>query len=447
MSDQPHADLPVPDFAQRRSRVLERLGHDVLLATAAPVRYSSRDTEFPYRPDSELLYLTGATEPGTVAALVGGREPRVVLFVRPRDPEAELWSGPRLGVEGAESAFGADEVHPSDRMAEILPRLLRGAETLHARIDMPWGVGEMVREALAWARTRGARRGEGPRRLQDPGEILDELRLVKAPEEVARIRRACAVTLEGHRAGVAALRPGAGEWEVEAEIVRAFRRAGARGSSFEVIVGSGPNACVLHYVENGRRMEEGDVVLIDAGAEVGHYHGDVTRSWPVSGRFTPEQRAVYRVVEEARRAAVEAVAPGATVAAVHQAAVDVLRAGLLDLGALSGDAPPDAHKVFFPHQTSHWLGLDVHDVGDYARNGSPRILEPGMVLTVEPGLYFREGDPTVAARAERFRGLGVRLEDDVLVTEDGRENLTAALPTDPDRVEELVGTLKEKDHG
>jgi Xaa-Pro aminopeptidase len=426
-------------FADRRARILGGLGDGVMVLPAAPVRYRSRDTEYRYRPDAELFYATGAAEPDTVAVLVGGDEPRFVLFVPARDETVELWSGPRPDPEEAAERYAPDEALPLEELETRLPDLLASADRIHVRVGADPRVDRLVREALGRARARGPRTGTGPRGLTDPGEILDDLRLVKDQEELRRIREAARISMEGHRAGMAAGRPGAGEWVVEAAVEGAFRTAGATGAGFGTIVGSGANSCVLHYVANADTVEAASLVLVDAGAEVGLYHGDITRSWPVDGRFTGRQRAVYEVVEAARAAGVAAVAPGASVAEVHDAAVAVIVEGLVEMGVLEGAVEElvaeEAHRPFFPHQTSHWLGLDVHDPGDYARQGESRRLEPGMVLTVEPGLYFRPG----LAESGEWAAIGVRVEDDVLVTEDGRENLTAELPTDPDEVAALVG--------
>lgn len=426
-------------FARRRRAVLDSLGDGVMVLPAAPVRYRSRDTEYPYRPDSELYYLTGLTEPEAVAVLSGGDGAPFTLFVRGRDETAELWSGPRLGTEEAADRYGADAAHPLSELEARLPKLLGAGSRIYARLGGGSATERFVVEALRQARARGARAGTGPRAVVDPGEILDDLRVVKDDHEVACIRRACAATVEGHRAAAAAVDAGVGEWVVEAEINAAFRRSGGAGPAFETIVGSGPNACVLHYVTNRGTLEAGDMVLVDAGAEVGMYAGDITRTLPVSGSFSSEQRAVYGVVEAAREAAMAAAVPGGRFEDVHAAAVASLTDGLLELGVLAGSRDEAleeaAYKPFFPHQTSHWLGLDVHDVGDYAGGGVSRELVPGMVLTVEPGLYFRPG----LVGGEAFEGLGVRIEDDILITEDGAENLTADLPTAPDEVEAWVG--------
>lgn len=450
-------------FSRRRDAVLERLDGGAMVLPAAPMLYRSRDTEYRYRPDSELFYLTGVTEPGVVAFLADRDEERFVLFTRSRDPEAERWSGPWVGPEDAAERFGADAAHPLEELEERLPALLKSPPRIHYRLGVDDRTQALVMRALEDARRRGPRKGTGPRAVVDPGEILDELRLRKDPEEIETIRRAAEITVEGFRKALAAVGAGVGEWEIEAELESAFRRRGARGAAFPTIVGAGPNACVLHYVQNDHRIEEGQLLLVDGGAEVDLYHGDVTRTVPVDGTFASEQRSLYDVVEAARRAAVEAVEPGATVEEVHQTALGILVDGMLDLDLLVGDKDEileeEAYKAFFPHNTSHWLGLDVHDPGDYAREGSARVLEAGMVLTIEPGLYVPHSGPTFPSGEDggekgeedrkplerfggnavpRFSGIGIRIEDDVLVTEDGRENLTASLPTDPEGVVELL---------
>jgi Xaa-Pro aminopeptidase len=427
-------------FRARRARVFDALGPDAMVLPAASIQFASRDTERRFRPDSEVFYLTGLVEPDAVVVLRGhAQEERYVLFVRPKDPKAELWNGPRLGPERAKECHGADAAYPLTELEERLPKLLDGARRLHYRLDQDARVDALVRAALRNARARGARTGAGPRGLLDPGEILDELRLIKDPDEIARLSRAARVTAEGVGEAMQAVAPGQGEWELEATLEAAFRRKGAEGPGYLSIVASGANACVLHYVENSRRVGEGDLVLIDAGASVDLYCGDITRTFPASGRFTREQRAVYDVVERARAASVNAVRPGATVLDLHNAALSVLTEGLVGLGVLQGALDElireKKYEPFYPHRTSHWLGLDVHDPGDYARDGKERALAADMVLTVEPGLYF---GPDVEGVPDRLRGIGVRIEDDVRVTPTGREVLTSGLPTAAEQVEEWV---------
>jgi Xaa-Pro aminopeptidase len=428
----PPGPLPPAVFAERRARVLEALGDGVLVLPGAPVRFRSRDTEYPHRPDSELHYVTGVLEPDAVAVLRGGDEPCYALFVRPREPEAELWTGPRLGPEAASERFGADMAHPLEELPARISELLDGVARVFFRLGQHPAVEPQVVEALRRARARGPRAGTGPRVVADPGLVLDELRLRKDAWEVERIRRAAAVTAGGFAALRPGVAPGRGEWELQAALEAAFRTAGGDGPAYESIVASGPNACVLHYVANDRRLEAGELVLVDAGAAYGLYAADVTRTLPVDGRFTPEQRAVHDAVDGARRAAIEVVAPGATVEDVHRAAARRLVEGLVDLGVVAGPADEalarEAHKPFYPHQTSHWLGLDVHDPGDYASGGRSRSLDPGMVLTIEPALYFGPRALEASGGAgSPFAGIGIRIEDDVLVTASGHEVLTAAV--------------------
>ena len=432
-------------YAERRQRVLHALDGAALVVATAPVRYKNADTEYRYRPDSDLLYLTGMSEPDGVLVLCGRPdEQRSVLFLAERNPAAERWHGPRVGPEDGAERFGVDEALPLASLPSALGGLLSSADAVHYRTGASTELDALVAGAISAGRASRRRSGTGPTAVCDPSGVLDELRLRKDPSEVAIIRRACSLTVAGHRAGLGAVAPGRGEWEVEATIDARFRAGGAFGAAFGTIVASGPNACVLHHTSNDRVIEDGDLVLIDAGAEVDFYSGDVTRTVPASGRFSPEQRALYEVVEAAREAGVQAVAPGAAVSAPHAAALDVMVTGLVALGVLSGDreeALADASfEAFIIHKTSHWLGLDVHDVGGYTSEGVARPLEPGMVLTVEPGIYIPVDSDAVP---EAFRGLGVRIEDDVLVTPDGRENLTGELPSAPDEVEALMAELHD----
>ncbi|MDH5758530.1 MAG: aminopeptidase P N-terminal domain-containing protein [Gemmatimonadota bacterium] len=435
-----HMGFPPEVFARRRRAIQDALGQAVMVLPSATVTHRSRDTEHRYRPDSELFYATGVTQPDSVAVVVGGTEPRWILFVPERDPEVELWSGSRVGPEDAGTLYGADDTQPISQLDELLPAILQEGRRVFFRLGRGGMPEHLVLDSLAAARARGPRRGTGPRAIVDPGEILDDLRLVKDEHEIAHLRAAAWITMEGHRAAFGAAAPGVGEWVVEAAVESTFREAGASGPGFPTIVGSGANACILHYVDNHHTLEAGDLVLVDAGAERELYSGDVTRTFPTSGRFSPEQRDVYEVVEAARVAALGAAAPGVSMSDVHGRAVRVITEGLVALGVLTGNVETlveeEAYKPFYPHQTSHWLGLDVHDPGDYARDGVSRALEPGMAFTVEPGLYLRPGAIGVPPR---LAGIGVRIEDDVVVTSDGCMNLTESLPTSAAAMEEMCG--------
>ena len=428
-----------PDiFAERRERVLADLDGSALLLCSTANASGRR-----YRADSDLFYLTGVTEPEAVAVLrPDGEDGDFVLFVLPRNAEEERWSGERLGPERAREMFGADVAYGSDALSEHLPKLLAEADEVYFRLGTESPAQGLVIEALHAARLRGAKKGVGPRGIIDPGGLLDPLRLIKSSEELERMRRAASITVEAFTQMVGAVQPGVGEWELEGILNGAFRQKGASGPAYPTIVGSGANACVLHYRDNDRTAREGDLVLVDAGAEVDLYGSDVTRTLPVSGSFSALQRTIYDLVLEAHDRAIECVRPGASFELIHQAARDVLVEGLIVLGLLEGDKAEviegEAYKLYFPHQTSHWLGLDVHDVGDYASSGVSRALEPGMVLTVEPGLYF-PGPFESDGVAEEYVGIGIRIEDDVVVTAEGHEVLTAGLPVSVDEIELLLG--------
>jgi Xaa-Pro aminopeptidase len=435
-------DLPPETFRARRERFLERMGEGVAVLCAAPELHRSRDTEIRYRQDSDFFYLTGFPEPEAVAVLTPhDPEHRFTLFVRPRHPEREVWTGQRAGVEGARERFGADAAYPIHELDEHLRALAEPAgELLYAFGRHPEMDRRIIR-LLAGFRGSRPRSGKGPLAVRDPDAVLAPMRRVKGPEEVERIRRAAKVSAQGHLAALRAARPGVGEWELEAALEGVFRASGARGPAYPSIVGSGPNATVLHYVANNRRAREGELVLIDAGAEWEMYAGDISRTFPVSGRFSPAQRAVYEVVWEAEEAGIATCRPGVPVSEAHDAAVRVLTRGMVELGLLAGEVEEligsEAYRRFYMHRTSHWLGLDVHDVGPYVVEGEPALLAPGMVLTVEPGLYVAEDAEGVP---DELRGVGVRIEDDVLVTERGPELLTRQVPVDPGEIERLVGS-------
>lgn len=428
-------------YARRRARVLEALGADgVMVLPAATELRAGRNLELRYRPDPDLYYLTGYPEPEAVLVLAPGSDAPYTLFVRPRDPAMEQWTGPRGGPEAAREVYGADEAYPLDELDSRLIPLLRGAGSIY----FPLGSGNDALEALivgvlSEARRSRQRTGRGPGALVDPGRILDGMRVVKDDHELTLLREAARVTADAFRAAARAVRPGAGEWDVEAALEHAFRTGGADGFGFATIVGSGVNGTVLHYIANSKRMEAGELVVVDAGAYRRGYNGDISRTFPVSGRFTPAQRALYDVVLDAHDRAIAAARPGVPVAEVHRTAVRALVEGTVDLGLLDGSVDEiietEAYRALYPHQTSHWLGLDVHDVGDYAVDGEPVRLEPGMVLTIEPGLYI---PPDFEAAPAELRGTGIRVEDDVVVTSDAPEILTAALPAGADEVEALV---------
>jgi Xaa-Pro aminopeptidase len=411
-------------FAARRRRVLEMLGDTgALVLAASPELIVGRDTELRYVVDAELFYLTGYTEPEAVLVLnpASADEP-FTMFVRPRDPARELWTGARGGIEAAREHFGASAAYPIHELSQRLPPLLATSDVVFARL----GAGRpeldgILQRVLADARSKRPRTGRAPHTLTDPGEILDGMRLLKDETELTLIREATRITSEAFIETLARVRSGVGEWEIEASIEHGFRSRGASGPAFPTIAATGANATVLHYIANNAAARDGDLLLLDAGARYHMYCGDITRTVPVSGTFTTEQRDLYDIVRAAGEAAIAATRPGAIVDAPHAEVQRVLAEGLIGLGILDGTVESviqdeQGLKRFYPHRTSHWLGLDVHDVGAYATRAGPVTLEPNMVLTIEPGLYLPE------------KGIGIRIEDDVVVTKDGCEVLTSAVP-------------------
>lgn len=428
------------EFAERRARVLGQLeGAALVLASGAPVAYS-RDIEHRFRPDGDFWYLTGCMEPHAVLVLRPDAESPFTLFVRPRQPAEESWSGRRPGPEGAIARFGADAAFPIAELGDKLADLLDGCERL---FFAPWkhsALDATVRRTLTHLARKEVTGRRAPEALVDPGVLLHEMRLVKSAAELALTRAAAGLTARGHRAGIARVAPGVAEYEVQAAIEHAFANGGAAGPGFATIVGAGANGCVLHYTENRATIGAEDLVLIDAGAELHGYNGDITRTVPASGRFTPAQRAVYDIVLAAEEAAIAAVRPGTTFEEVNMSATRVLVQGMLDLGLLAGTVDglveDGRYRRFYPHRTSHWLGVDVHDVGRYRAAGASRPLAPGMVLTVEPGLYIPPDDESVPPA---LRGLAVRIEDDVAVAPEGCEVLTRSVPVAADEIAALVG--------
>jgi Xaa-Pro aminopeptidase len=430
------------EFRARRERFLESIGNGVAVLVAAPELLKSRDTDIAYRQNSDFFYLTGFLEPGAVAVLTPhDAEHRFTLFVRPRDPERETWTGRRAGVDGARERFGADAAYDVAELDERLKALVEPADALWYALQGDGGAMDArMLKLLTGVRGSRPRSGKGPWDVRDPAQLLDPMRLIKEPGELAIMRQAADLAARGHLAVMRAGRPGVGEWELQALLDQTFRsHSASSGTSFPAIVGSAANGTILHYVTNERRIGDGDLVLVDAGADVGFYCSDITRVFPASGRFSAPQRAVYEIVLRALEAGIAAVRPGAPVTEVHESARRELVQGMVKLGLLEGEVDAlieeEKFKRFFMHNTSHWLGLDVHDAGAYREaNGEPVKLRPGMVLTVEPGLYVPEDADDVPAE---LRGIGIRLEDDVAVTEDGREVLTRGVPVDPDEVERI----------
>jgi Xaa-Pro aminopeptidase len=425
-------------YRKRRERLARAIGEGVALVPTAPERPRNRDSHYPYRFDSYFYYLTGFTEPEATLVVVGGQAPRTLLFCRERNEEREIWDGFRHGPDAARERFGFDEAHPAAALDEVLPRLLENQPALHYPIgaDAEWDA--RVIRCLNTVRARTRAGVTAPERVQDVRAVLDDMRLLKDAHEAALMRRAGAIAAAAHRRAMQSARPGRNEYEIEAELLYEFRRNGAQFPAYSPIVAGGPNACVLHYVTNNMPLRDGDLLLIDAGCELDGYASDITRTFPVNGRFSGAQREVYELVLASQRAAMDKVRPGTAWNEPHDAAVRVLAQGLLDLklvaGTLDTVLEKELYKRFYMHRTGHWLGLDVHDAGEYKREGKWRPLVPGMVLTVEPGLYIRAA-PDVP---ERLRDIGVRIEDDVLVREAGCEVLTAEAPKRIDDIEALM---------
>jgi Xaa-Pro aminopeptidase len=418
---------------------MRMIGKDsIAILPAAPVRRRNGDIEFAYRQDSHFYYITGFTEPDAVAVLVPGRpQGEYLLFVREHDALRESWDGPRVGPDGVVDGFDADDGFPVEDIDEILPGLMENRR----RIFYSMGAhDEFDPRVLGWVnelRVHAAQGSSAPQEFVALSHILDDLRLYKSRSEQGSLRRSVGVAVGAHARAMRFARPGRMEYEVMAEVVHEFRSHNA-DLAYYPIVGGGPNACIMHYRNNDQPLKEGDLLLLDAGCELDYYASDITRTFPVSGRFSPPQRAIYEVVLEAQAAAIDKVRAGNQWNDPHEAAVRVVTAGLLRLGLLDGPLSrlirEEAYREYFNHRTGHWLGLDVHDVGDYKVGGEWRVLEPGMALTVEPGIYVR---PSSQAPKE-FWHIGVRIEDDVLVTRGAAEVLSAALPRDPDAVERLV---------
>ena len=425
------------EFAARRTQLLVAIGDGVAMFPSAPLAVRNHDVEHPYRQDSDFFYLTGLDEPESVLVLTNQHaEHRVVLFVRPKKREREIWDGPRAGLEGAVEAFGADVAFPIDELPKRLPDYLGNVERLHYRLAQNDKADSQLFDCLNLLR-RGGRRGiMAPETIVDSSVHLHEMRLRKSEAELATMRRAAGITKEAHLRAMQIAGPGMHEYEIDAELLHIFRKHGSERPAYESIVGSGPNATILHYRAGDRVMNDGELLLIDAGCELGYYASDVTRTFPVNGKFSDEQRAVYEVVLHAQKACIEEVKPGATLEALHDGAARSITEGLIDIGLLEGDLDAliedKKYEPFYMHRTSHWLGMDVHDVGHYYVDGKHRPLEPGFVLTVEPGVYIATDAEGVD---ERWRGIGVRIEDDVLVTKSGHEVLTAGIPKEIDEVE------------
>ena len=430
--------LQVKPFKARRAKLAKHLGEGVVLVPTAPERHRNADTHYDYRWDSGFYYLTGFREPEAVLAMVLGSKPRAILFCREKNLEREIWDGYRYGPEMAREMFGFDEAYPYTELDQRIPDLIANQEMLHTPVgaDPSWDL-----RIAGWLNAVRAKVRTGvtaPVQIRDVRADVNELRLFKDEHELAIMRRAGAISSAAHIRAMKAAAPGKREYEVEAELLHEFVRQGARSPAYGSIVAAGGNACVLHYRENSAELRKGDLMLIDAGCELDSYASDITRTFPIAARFTAPQRDIYELVLESQEAAIRAVKPGADFIDYHDAATRVLVQGFIDLklcrGSVEKVLEDASYKQFYMHRTGHWLGLDVHDAGDYMQKGKWRKLKPGMVLTVEPGCYIRPA-PNVP---KAFWNIGVRIEDDVLVTAKGREVLTAECPKKLKDVEETV---------
>lgn len=427
---------PEPAVYERRRRtLLARLRGAVLFIPGPAEAIYANDVHYRYRPDTNIRYLTGFEEPAHVVLSGCEHERGMTLFVRPRDPAAETWTGRRAGIDGARTDYGADFAYTIDEWAGVLEKHLKDAEHFYWMQSRDNGVNERVLAAIRAANALRPRSGRDSLVIEDASLLLGEMRVLKNSDELATLRAACRVSAEAHRAVMRAIRPGDGEFQVEALVEYLFRNGGCSGPAYGSIAAGGANATVLHYTSNNRTLADGELLLLDAGGEYGGYCGDITRTFPIGPAYSEPQARLYDIVLAAQAAAIDAVKPGATVEAVHNAALEVLVAGLIDVGLVHGDVgeaiAKRSYERFYMHRTSHWLGMDVHDAGRYAIEGASRALEEGMVLTVEPGIYVPGDDPSA------FAGIGIRIEDDVLVTASGCEVLTAAAPKDRGEIEEL----------
>ncbi|HJT51764.1 MAG TPA: Xaa-Pro aminopeptidase [Nitrosospira sp.] len=432
---------PVKSFHDRRRHVASLMQQGVAIIPTAPERVRNRDAHFPYRFDSYFYYLTGFMEPEAVLVILAGPEEnasRHILFCREKNAEREIWDGFRFGPEAAQEAFGFDEAHPIAALDELLPKLLAGQPAIYYSLghNEAWDA-----RVVAWVNQVRQQSRSGivaPGEIRDVHLLLDEMRLFKSAEELEIMRRAAKISGEAHRRAMRKTMPGMNEYEVEAELLHEFRRHGAQAPAYTSIVAGGANACVLHYVENNDELKAGDLILIDAGCELDGYAADITRTFPIEGKFSRVQRDVYEMVLAAQAAAIAEVRPDNSWDAPHNAAVRVLTQGFIDFGlchgSVDGVIESEDYKRFYMHRTGHWLGLDVHDAGEYKRKGEWRRLEPGMTLTVEPGCYIRPADDVPS----HFWNIGIRIEDDVAVTRNGCEVLTVAAPKTVAEIEELM---------
>src|SRR5882724_5106487 len=428
-----------PQLAEFMRRLRRK---SVAIIPAAREAVRSNDTNYRYRQDSDFYYLTGFEEPEAIAVIAPEHELKYRLFVRPRDPEREIWDGRRAGVDGATRNFGAEEAYPIAEFGEKLQDILDGADTLYYRLGVNADLDNVIIRGIARMRALNRKPIHPPRTIIDPATIVHEMRVLKSPEEVELMQRAADIAAEAHVEAMKAVRPGMKEYEVEALIEQIFRRRGAAGPSYTSIVGAGANATILHYINNDGELRDGELLLVDAGAEYKGYASDITRTFPINGRYSKAQREIYHLVLETQMSCVEMVRPGVTHDELKTHSVEMLTEGMVKLGLLKGEPAQlikeEKYKQFYMHGLGHLLGIDVHDVGIYYYDKQSRALEPGVVMTVEPGIYVA---PDTKDIPEQYLGIGVRIEDDVLCTGNGPRVLTTKVPKQPDEIESLMSRL------
>src|ERR1700674_2632960 len=428
----------ISTYRRRRAQLARRIKGGIVIIPTAPEATRNADTHYGYRFDSHFYYLSGFREPEAVIVIVAGKKPRSILFCREKNPEREIWDGYRYGPEDARVAFGFDEAYPIAALGEKIPEMLGNRPSLHTPLGLHAGWDRRVVGWLNAVRSQSRSGVARPAGIVAVREAISARRVIKAAQEIAVMRRAAAISAEAHKCAMRATRPGATEYEIEAELLYEFKRNGSQAPAYGSIVAGGANACVLHYVENSAALNDGDLLLIDAGCELDGYASDITRTFPVNGKFNGAQKEVYELVLESQLAAIKAVKPAAPFVAYHEVAVLALAQGMIDLklckGSLNKVIETADYRRFYMHRTGHWLGLDVHDAGAYMKDGKWRKLEPGMVLTVEPGMYIRPADNVPKA----FWNIGVRIEDDVLVTKKGRDVITEAAPKKVADIEALM---------
>ena len=429
------------EFARRRKSLITQMEpNSIAIVPAASELIRNRDVEYPFRQDSDFYYLTGFAEPDAVLVLLPGRKHgQYVLFCRDRDPAMELWNGYRAGPEGACEEYGADDAFPISDIDDILPGLIEGRERVYYAMGRHADFDRKVMEWVNVIRSKVRSGAHPPGEFLDLNHLLHDMRLYKSAAEVRVMRKAAKISAGAHIRAMTICKPGVAEYQLEAEILHEFGRNGARFPAYSSIVGSGKNGCILHYTDNADVMKDGDLVLIDAGCELEHYAADITRTFPVNGKFSKEQKALYELVLKSQLAAIKVIKPGGHWNEAHDATVKVITKGLLELGLLKGTVKQliakEAYKDFYMHRAGHWLGMDVHDVGDYKVGDEWRVLEEGMVLTVEPGIYVSPNNSKVA---KKWRGIGIRIEDDVVVTKEGCEVLSSGVPKTVKEIEALM---------